>query len=127
MSETTGTELIRQAAKGRNLKLNLATAARDLGWPGDVLHNFIKGAELTPDQTRAICQYLLPHTVWDEATDRLMPAKRQEPTPQGVLPVLDPKLLPKYKPGACQTAPRLVNDHPPAPKPKRAGWLGGWI
>jgi hypothetical protein len=129
MSETTGTELIRQALRARNAKLNLSIFGRDLGLSGDQLHNFIfADATLTPEALRKLADYLWAgNTQWDEATDRLRPTKRQEPTPMGVLPQLDPKLLRKYRPGAAQTAHRLVNDSPPDQKPKtRPGWLGGW-
>jgi hypothetical protein len=128
MSEVTGTDLLRQALKARNAKLNLSTFGRDLGLNGDQIFDFIfNAAPLTADQKRKLAEYLWPHTVWDEATDRLMPAKRDPAIPMGVLPQLDPKLLPTYRPGAAQTAHRPVNDSPPTPKPKqRPGWLGGW-
>jgi DNA-binding phage protein len=122
-----GTDAIREALRVRR-KTNLATLASDHGLSAASRDAFIDGRRSLPAETlRAIAKDLWPHLEFDAQADRLRPAVREPAKSLGVLPRLDPKLLPKYKPGACETAHRPVNDSPPTPKPKqRPGWLGGW-
>jgi hypothetical protein len=125
---TSGTDLLRAALRARNAKLNLALLGRDIGLSGDQIHNFIfANVDLTPDQKRAICQYIWAgNTVWDEATDKLMPAKRDPAVAMGVLPTFN-LTLPKYQAGPAGRGPQPANDTPTPIKPKvRPGWLSGF-
>ena len=125
-TEITGTDLLRQAVRSRNSKLNLAIFGRDLQLTGDQVHAFIfNKVDLTPDQKRSLANYLWAgHTAWDETTDRLMPAKPQIAKSQGLLPQFDPRLLPKYRAGPAP--PRPVKDRPQVKPETRPGWLSGF-
>ena len=110
--EPSGTDLIRRALIARNSKLNLALFARDLGLNGDQVHAFIRGADLTPEQKRAVCNYLWAgNTQWDETSDKLRPAKLQEPKRfSSFLPELNPKLLRKYTAGPAGKGPQPAKE-----------------
>jgi hypothetical protein len=123
-----GTELIRQALKARNSKVNLSLFAKDLGMNGDTVHAFLNGGDLKPDIKKAMAEYLWPHMTYNPELDVVQPITPQIPKPVGnVLPQLDPKLIPKYQAGACQTSIRPVKDQPqPKPNLRRPRWIGGW-
>jgi len=116
-----GTDLIREALRVRR-KTNLV--ARDHGLSASTRDAFIDGRRSLPAETlRAIAKDLLPHFEFDAQADRLRPAVR-EARPQGVIPQLDPKLLPQYSAGPAGRGPQPVKCSPPAPKSKtRPGWL----
>jgi hypothetical protein len=123
---TTGTDLVREALRGRNRKLNLAGLARSLGLPADRLENFAEGKVTLPAETmQAIVKALWgEHTEFDAEADALRPSNRTPPTPLGVHP-------PKFEsvPLNFQTgAPPPQSGYAPAqPKKPRPGWLGGWL
>ena len=128
MSETTGTDLIRNALFARNAKVNLANFGRDMNLNANQIHAFIfQDASLPADKLQAICHYLWAgNTEYDPVNDRLRPAKRDEPKPQGILPTLDME-LPKYRAGPAGRGPQPTRDTPTPVKSKvRPGWLGGW-
>ena len=53
-TEITGTELVRQALRGRNRKLNMAGFARDLGLASDTLDAFAEGRIGLPPEAMLI-------------------------------------------------------------------------
>ena len=109
-------------------KSTLSTFGRDLGLNADQIHNFIfNGADLTPDQKRAVCQYLWAgNTVWDEATDRLMPAKREPATPLGVFAGIQSEPLPKYAARRdANGAARQRHARPPETETRGVAWRMG--
>ena len=128
MSDTTGTEIIREALRTRKSKQNFAIVARDLGISSETLLAFCDGKRSLPN---AVLQALVKelwhgHAEFDPVTDRLRPTVQDLPRPMGIRPE-NTLPLPKYQAGAAQVAPRPVKEPVPDAKVKpRPGWIGGW-
>ena len=79
-----GTDVVRQALRSRNKKLNLANFARDLGMPSGRLDDF---AERRTAAMQGLVRALWgEHTVFDPELNVLRPASREAPRPLGILP-----------------------------------------
>jgi hypothetical protein len=88
MAETTGTDLVREALRGRNRKLNLAVMARNLNMSSERLDAFSEGRlALPPDIINAIVKELWNgHVVFDADADALTSANKAELTFSGIAP-----------------------------------------
>jgi hypothetical protein len=131
MTEITGTDLVRQALRGRNKKVNLATTARDLGISSDRLDAFVEGrVTLSPETMQALVDLIWHgHIALDIEHDMLKPANKAPPVSLGIAPApFDPRTSPyAYKPGPPALGPQPVKALPAKPKTTRAGSLGGWL
>jgi hypothetical protein len=126
---TTGTDLVGQALRRRNRRLNMAGFARDLGIASDRLEAFADGRiGLASETKQAIVRDIWAGDVeFDAELNLLRSANKEEPRPLGVRPPpIDPATLPTFRGSLPLIGPQLVT--PPKPKEtKRAGWLGGWL
>lgn len=125
----TGTDLVREALRGRNKKLNLAVMAKDLSISNERLDAFANG-KLTLDAAtmQAVVKVLWnDHVAYDIERDVLTPANKAPPTSLGVSPApYVAKDQPKL-PAGPHMGPRPVVPQPAKAKTTRAGWLGGWL
>ena len=109
MTETTGTDRIRDALRVRNRKINLTPIARELGVNNATLEAFITGsAKLSPDLLKALTKELFPMSEFVPELDVLRPALQEPARLLGVPPQLSIP-LPRYAPGPGQ-GPRPVTD-----------------
>jgi hypothetical protein len=123
----TGTDLVCERLRIRSRKTHLAGVARDVGTGIGKLDAFIAGNATLPTEVMHALVADLYHgsAAWDEQADRLRPAMQEPAKPLGVAPAFAAP-GPQFQFGPAQRAPR-PEVATPATKPKRSGWLGGWM
>ena len=126
MSETTGTDVIREALRVRNRKSNLIAIARDIQVSPHLLDSFIeRKASLSPDILRKLTTELWGgQAEFDAELNLLRSANKTPPMSMGSRPPRCER-KPVDHPGYTM-GPQPVKPERPKAKTPRPGWLGGW-
>jgi hypothetical protein len=127
----TGADLVREALRGLNRKLNLSNTARDVGLPISTLEDFAENrlAALPPEKLAALVKAIFNGHFEIDAATGLLKSTNKEPA----RPLCLANYLPPTVPGplVLNVAGELSIRRPAAseqskPKTTRPGWLGGF-
>ena len=128
-----GRDVLRKTLHARNRSPHaLALIASNVDGVGvSDLENVIAGKiELPVPALQQLAKELYPHSEYDPESGLMRSANRAEPTPlcTAYPEPFDPKSAPYYFPVTAGShidrAPQLPKSKP---RPKRQGWLGGWV
>jgi hypothetical protein len=84
MDTGSGADVLKRTLATRNKKINISRIARDVGLPVEALEAWLFNsaqARLAPEYMKKLAAVLYHGAGYDEVTDKLVPARKTEPTP----------------------------------------------
>jgi hypothetical protein len=115
-----GRDVLRAGLRSR--KMGLANIARELEIPINALDSFVQGGTLAADRLNSIAAFIFGGAaIYDEASDLLRSANKQEPISMGVRPPLISEMNLDRSHLLPRVPPKPTAKLPPA-RPHRAGW-----